>query len=348
MKKAFVLMFLCVTGLILTDLRAQPAGSSPRGAPMPTTQQLQQMIDSKQYPDVLKESQRMLQLKGAAAKDVDRYDVLMLRAEAQLQLKQQGPAAESYTKAAKETSDPTKAGLPKAMVTLLQKSRAFMYTPKPSSDPTHPGAPLNILEATDRKQALKALFDDEWKPTQQKIDALKKKGNTSLTPIIEASGLAGEMRGLEIAATGSDAQTSTALSDLTDNASRLMNDYLDRSSKRVEDIERLANLPQSNTINDTTRTGLTGTQMNDLKDIAATCDKLTLAAQQVAASAGAKGADFQTIAGKSTDLGKHANEVLNGDYSSMINNNGGDNRIQRGGQTPMPVMPPRTGYNNPR
>src|SRR2546423_2177900 len=245
-----ILLVLTILAMSFHELRAQPAGSAPRGAPLPTTQQIQQMLDSKQYPEVLKDSQRMLTLKGAAAKDVDKYDVLMLRAEAQLQLKQQGPAVESYNKAIKQTSDPTKAGVPKAMVTLIQKSKAFMYTPKPSNDPTHPGAPLNILDPKERKIALKALFDDEWKPTQAKIDALKKKGNSSLTPIIEASGLAGEMRGLEIAATGTDAQTSTALSDLTDNASRLMTDYLDRSTKRVEDVDRAANLPQSNNINE--------------------------------------------------------------------------------------------------
>jgi hypothetical protein len=346
-----MLLLIALLSVIVTNSGAQPAGSAPRGAPLPTTQQIQQMLDSKQYPEVLRESQRMLTLKGAAAKDVDKYDVLMLRAEAQLQLKQQGPAVESYNKAIKETSDPTKAGVPKAMVTLIQKSKAFMYTPKPSNDPTHPGAPLNILEPKERKMALKALFDDEWKPTQAKIDALKKRGNTSLTPIIEASGLAGEMRGLEIAATGTDAQTSTALADLTDNASRLMTDYLDRSTKRVEEVDRAANLPQSNNMNETNRMGLTAAEANDLRDIAATCEKLTLAADQVAASAGAKSADFKSISGKAADLGKHANDVLNADYTNPIDN-GNNNRIQRGGEQ-VPTgrgvpMAPRGGYTNPR
>ena len=350
MKKPLIILVLTILAICVHDLRAQPAGSAPRGAPMPTTQQIQQMLDSKQYPEVLKESQRMLTLKGAAAKDVDKYDVLMLRAEAQLQLKQQGPAIESYNKAVKETSDPTKAGVPKAMVKLIQKSKAFVYTPKPSNDPTHPGAPLNILDPKERKTALKALFDDEWKPTQAKIDELKKRGNTSLTPVIEASGLAGEMRGLEIAATGTDAETSTALSDLTDNASRLMTDYLDRSTKRVEDIDRAANLPQSNNINETNRMGLTAAQANDLRDIAATCEKLTLAADQVAASAGAKAADFKTISGKAADLGKHANDVLNADYTSLLDN-GNNSRIQRGGEQ-IPVhpgqVPTRGPLSNPR
>ena len=137
----------------------------------------------------------------------------MIRGEAYLQLKQQSSAIQAYTQAGKETTDPTKAGVAKAMVTLLQKSHAFSYTPKPSNDPTKPSAPLNLLDPNDRKMALAALFDDEWKPTQAKIDAYKKQGTTSLVPILQAASLAGEMRGLELAATGDDKQTSTALSD---------------------------------------------------------------------------------------------------------------------------------------
>ena len=118
MKQPVILLILTVIAISFHELRAQPAGSAPRGAPLPTTQQIQQMLDSKQYPEVLKESQRILTLKGAAAKDVDKFDVLMLRGEAQLQLKQQGPAVESYTKAIKETSDPTKAGVPNQFLTI--------------------------------------------------------------------------------------------------------------------------------------------------------------------------------------------------------------------------------------
>jgi hypothetical protein len=344
MHKYLAMPLLLVLALSLAELRAQPAGA-PGRVPPPTTQQLQSMIDAKQYPEVLQQSQRILALKGAAAKDVDKYDVYMLRAEAQLQLKQQGPAAQSYTLAAKATTDPTKAGVPKAMVTLLQKSRGFMYTPKPTNDPTKTIAPLNILDEKERKTALASLFEDEWKPTQVKIDALKKQGNTSLTPIIEAASLAGEMRGLEMAATGTDTQTSSALSDLTDSAAKLMTDYLDRESKKVDDIDRAANLPQSNNANETNRMGLTASQATDLKDIIATCGKLFAASDLVAASAGAKSSDFKSIGMRSSDLGKKADEVLNADYSAMLDNGvnrppvrggGSGNPIPRNIYTPVP------------
>src|SRR5829696_6272433 len=119
MNKAFAFLCLAVVGLAFSQLRAQPAAP---GSGAPTTQQLQTLLDAKQYPQVIQQSQRLLALKGAAAKDVDKYEVQMLRAEAYLQQKQQGQAVTSYQAAIKETKDPTKAGLPRAMITLLQKS----------------------------------------------------------------------------------------------------------------------------------------------------------------------------------------------------------------------------------
>ncbi len=293
------------------------------------------VLDAKQYPEVLAESQRMLALKGPAAKDVDRYEVPDKPAAegADAASKQQSTAIASYQQATKETADPSKAGVAKAMMTLVQKSRAFMYTPKAGSDPTKTIAPLNLLDPTDRKAALAALFNEEWTPTQAKIDAFKKQGTTSLTPILQAADLAGEMRGLEIAATGKDEKTSNALSDLTENASKLMKDYLERSSRDVDNIDRQANYPVDTNTYQTTRRGLTSPQINDLKLIISNCQKLTLAAQQVASSAGAGGSEFRAISEKSSDLGKRANDVLTADYSLSLDNTNNNNNVIRGGTT---------------
>ena len=89
-----------------------------------------------------------------------------------------------------------------------------------------------------------------------------------------------------------------------------MTDYLDRETRRLEDIDRAANLPSSDNINETSRRGLTAQQATDLKDITATCEKLTLAADQVAASAGPKGSDFHAISDRSKELGKHCTMFL--------------------------------------
>jgi hypothetical protein len=201
-----------------------------------------------------------------------------------------------------------------------------MYTPKANAaDPTRQTTPINIIDPVTRKQALAALFEDEWTPTQAKINVLKKQ-STSLPPLLEAATLVGEMRGLEIAGTDSDTQTSKALSDLDESAARLMNDYLERTDKSVDSIQVLANSPiQSGPYgNSDQRQGLTGTQVSNLKDVVNTTAKLSLAAKQVAAASGDKGQDFGQIAAKSDDLHKKALDALNTDYSQPLqtNNNG--------------------------
>ena len=116
-----------------------------------------------------------------------------------------------------------------------------------------------------------------------------------------------------------------------------MTDYLDRETKRVEDIDTRANRPTDDTATNgySPRTGLTAAQNTELKDVVATCQKLQLTAEQVAASAGPKGGDFKTIAQRSSDLGKRANDTLTADYSSSLNPNA-NLPIMRGGQQQNP------------
>ena len=128
-----------------------------------------------------------------------------------------------------------------------------------------------------------------------------------------------------------------------------MTDYLDRESKRVDDFDSRANRPvdEMNTTGYSARMGLTASMRTELDDVITTCQKLKAVGDQVAAAAGAKGAQFSTIAGRSDDLGKKATEVLNADYSTPLNTN--TTPIQTGrqtvgpGQVP-PLHPGQTGH----
>src|SRR5437868_6583702 len=102
MKKAFPPLFLLVCLLFIAQAHAQPTGASVAPA---STQPIQQMLDDKKYVEVLKETQRILRLKGPAAEAYNKADVLMLRGEAQVQLKQMQPAIESLKQAVKESTD---------------------------------------------------------------------------------------------------------------------------------------------------------------------------------------------------------------------------------------------------
>jgi hypothetical protein len=97
-----------------------------------------------------------------------------------------------------------------------------------------------------------------------------------------------------------------------------MNDYIDRQTKNVDEIDQTANRPQTGMATETNRNGLTAIQTNDLKTIISDCKKLNLAANEVADSAGAKANDFRMIADRSKTLGQRATDVLNADYSQPL------------------------------
>src|SRR5690349_9288162 len=65
---------------------ASGAAAAP-GDPLPTPEEIHQTFDQQQYPQVLQKLQRVLQLKGLAAKPYDRHDLLRLKGETHLRMK---------------------------------------------------------------------------------------------------------------------------------------------------------------------------------------------------------------------------------------------------------------------
>src|SRR3954468_16207407 len=92
--------------------------------------QLQQLMQAQKYNDVIREAQRILRLRPDALANVDKGQVQMLKGEAHLALKQQGPATQAFQEAAKESKDPDQASLAQATVTLIKKSPGLVYRPK--------------------------------------------------------------------------------------------------------------------------------------------------------------------------------------------------------------------------
>src|SRR5678816_2907786 len=94
---------LCVCAVFSWAVRADgPEGPASEA-------QLQQMFKDGDYQGVALKATRVLQIKGEAAKGYNRAKILMLKAEAQLRLKQVSQALEAFAAAAKETTDPKEA-----------------------------------------------------------------------------------------------------------------------------------------------------------------------------------------------------------------------------------------------
>src|SRR4030095_12150312 len=104
--------------------------------------------------------------------------------------------------AQKETDDPARRSAARADEILVRKSRPQGYLPKPS--PTSKPAAIPILAEADRKAAFTALLNDELTAVSPKLKAAK--AATAMPPIIEVARTLGDLRALELAGSGADAQ----------------------------------------------------------------------------------------------------------------------------------------------
>lgn len=303
-----------------------PVVSRAAGAEaLPTQDDIHQLFDQGKYPLALQKLQRVLVLKGAAAKPYDRHDLLRLKAETHLRMKVQAAAAQAFTEAADEAGQDTHAGdVDRAMALLIKRSQNFAYTPK-VREKGKPTDPINIVEAETRKQALEALFRDEFAVAAPKIKAVQ--DARQLPPIIDVMATVRDVRILESAATGSTAETKKVVGDLGARAQELMADAVKRLKGPVEDIEKSANeIVRVESVGGDPRTGglrsdpkwkkkgIDRRDTTDLQDTIATCEKIAAACRDLADVLGDGAADFGGVRSEAGKLARRADQVLNADY----------------------------------
>src|SRR5207302_4158877 len=111
-------------------LAVAAAPAAPAEA-LATSDELRQLFKDKQYQPLLQKLQRVLLLKGDAAKPYDRCELLMLKGETHLQLKEQSLAATSYAEAVKAIdaqTDAKEAASAQATVLLVKRAHAYACT----------------------------------------------------------------------------------------------------------------------------------------------------------------------------------------------------------------------------
>jgi hypothetical protein len=295
--------------------------------PMLTMDEVKKLVDAGQYQDALKAISRINQLKGPAAAPYNHHEVLMLLAECQLQTKQTTAAKSTLDIAHKEAVtvlDEQKAAEASALKQLIEKSPGFNYTPRTGTS----RKPIPILDRILRKAAYDALFADELAPLQLKAKAAA--NARSLVPIAEASKLLSAVRAVERVSTGSNKQTEQITADLTKQSLKLFNDALNDLSTKTQRISDSANRVVTENVNftdangrtymqqQTHRKGLAPQDAQVLKGIKTECEKIPVAASELAQALGADAGPFKTVAAKADTIKDKANTVLTDDYSSAI------------------------------
>jgi hypothetical protein len=306
--------------------------AAPGGAAnaLPTAAELAKQVDDGQYRDVLKSLQRVLDLKGTAAAPYNRAEMLMLRAECLLQLRETQGALSTLEAAAKEARgnkdqvpDPDMLGKAVALTVLVNKSPNLQYTPKTHTGPVAP-KPINILDRTARTDAFKALFDDVLPDAKAKVRATE--NAKTLQPILDLAKSIAALRAVEKAATDADNESTVLVSQLTTRATIMLGNSVADMSAAVDSIAANANqvytypIPRINPATKqqyfdqgTRRRGLNSDQGARLKTIQQNCAQTISACADLGLALDAVD-KFRPIANDADRVTQKAVRVLNDDY----------------------------------
>ena len=140
----------------------------------------------------------------------------------------------------------------------------------------------------------------------------------------------GDLRAVELAATGATEKSDALLVDLGDHAADLMTDAVARMGKKTDVISDIANqaIPTRDVVGNVGRpgevmerryrlNGLAYTDGKDLNDVIDTADKIAGAAKDFA-DAMADGAKFQKISIDAEAVSRKATATLNADYNKTF------------------------------
>jgi hypothetical protein len=153
-----------------------------------------------QYRDALQKISVLLAGKSAGSQE--RFDLLMLRGECMLRLKQSSLAADAFDAAARarrQQGDVKRLAEAKATAVLLSASRGLKFQPRGGGGGGGAEA-IDVVAPEARRQAMAALLDERLAELTPRAAAAVE--GTSLTPMMELLPAFADAYALELTATG--------------------------------------------------------------------------------------------------------------------------------------------------
>lgn len=288
--------------------------------------EIKKLMEAGQYQDAMKALVRVLNLTGPAAAPYNRHEILMMKADCQIQLRQQAAAIGTATMAKKEAEQAHHADDEKeaaAMLLLLQRSPGGQYTPMTAEVKT----PIKLTDRAKREDAYKALYADAKEMFRRKAAAAEK--GPGLPPYLELAKMAETLRTAEYGATKGTTETDEAMKDVADHAAKLVDAALTDLQTKTDRISEEASrvVTETSTMTDRTgrqfptqithRQGLMGTDGRDLDNIEATCKKISSAMADFVKGFPEQADEFKKLASRALDLSAKADRTLHTDYTQL-------------------------------
>ena len=238
----------------------------------------------------------------------ERYELLMLKAECQLQLKDRMGAVTTFKSAAKAAGDLNQLAAARANAVIIERSQGGAYKSAfGSADP-----PIDILASESRKKAMSQLLQDLWAKHKRDFDAAMRAD--TLPPIEKVFVAIADAYALELATTGEARQCGPVMKDLGGRAFGLIRDEVSRYARAVDQMSQLANSAQDYRGGwGSSRRGLLPDERNDLRDAMAYLGKVQGRVREyrdVAAKLGGDQQKWDSLLADITDALSEAQAIL--------------------------------------
>ncbi len=293
----------------------------------PAVAEIQNDLAQKQYAAAIRAASKLLALRGDAASGFSRFQVTMLKGDAQVGSRAMAAARTTYHDALRETRDPHEKALATWTAELFRQAKGTTYVPHVAGPGAANNGPIDLIDPEGRKAGFAALLDDQLSVLSPQLKQAA--GSPSLPQILPVVKQVQSLAELDEIASGTDARTAAAAATLLDHARNLMANALKGMWTRTGDIYSSATQtvtgsggtvlvngqPVPQTI--TSQNGLSNSDVNELRAMIDTCGKISDAAAVFAPLAhGTADKDWGAILNDATRVAGRAHDVLTSNYSS--------------------------------
>lgn len=283
---------------------------------LPTTDDIRTLYEQGNYPRALQQLSRALAVKGKAAKDYDRYELLVLKAETHLRMENSSAAVTAFDEAAVVARDDKAAVLARAMAALVRRSKNLIYTPPATKGQAAPDS-IDVTDKTRRTAAFASMYNDARPRVEAQVKLADQSGE--LPAILDVLRSLRDLRDLEVAATDNDAASSRLAKGLTGKARSLMARAVAEMADTGASIEEVASrvyedvrpAKGSSYITGSGYVGLNTSDANTLRQIAADCARIARIAGDLISTFGSDEADaLRTLRDDAEAVATKAREVV--------------------------------------
>ncbi len=296
----------------------------------PSVADVHQLFADGKYKEVIRGITKITTSREWQASRPDAYELLCLKAEAHLKLKEGTPAATTFDAAARVTTDKAAAAAARTTAILIKRSIGLRYISRPNAAKRVPGqkaeehVAIDIVDPESRKTALTTFWQEEKDAAGEKISAAT--DGKSMQAVLDVAPALAHLHELDWAAHGNDDDTKQMSASIAAHGRDLLGEMVDKMTIRADVISSKAfaveqykiQIPNGHGYSSQDRWrkhGLENLEEKELKDIVANTEKIQAAAKTLTDNLATDADFFDRVTKESKRIHDKAAATLKTDFN---------------------------------